>query len=317
MTEPSNTDKPWVSFCMSTFNRPVFLKNQLDALSRQSFTNFEVIVSDNDPYRSAEEIVKKSGDNRFRYFNNMENLGMVKSFNKSIDRASADYIVMITDDDPVDEDFLMEMHQLCQQDPSCSLYAGFNRRNIAKNEIEKISPSNFINEILDVNKTNSLLWSSCVMMKNDVIAVGKMPDYGSPHFADQALIAMTGSRNGGLIINKMFSSLSTHDSNFSKSNFHLYIIGCEGFYKWMNEFCIKHPKYKEEKKAITIHLGKWFFGCIFTLKKYFTLNGDKNKLRDIMTCANEILTLPYMKKYKTKYYGKTIVFQVKKFAGIL
>lgn len=68
--------------------------------------------------------------------------------------------------------------------------------------------------MLNPDKTPSILWSSCVLKKEDVLRIGKMPDYGSTHLADHALIAMVGSINGGVIINKMYSSLSSHDSNF-------------------------------------------------------------------------------------------------------
>jgi hypothetical protein len=155
------------------------------------------------------------------------------------------------------------------------------------------------------------------MKKADVVEVGKMPEYGSPHFADQAMISMTGSKHGGLVINKMFSTLSTHDSNFSKSNFHLYTTGCQGFYTLMNDYCKDHSLYAEEKKAVLIHLGKWFFGCIFTLRKYFTLKQDKKMDREVVACAKDILALPFMKTFRPKYYAKTIIFHAKKRLGML
>ncbi|MEI2750427.1 MAG: glycosyltransferase family 2 protein [Ferruginibacter sp.] len=117
--------KPWVSFCMSTYKRPEFLKEALEGIARQTFRNFEVIVSDNDPECSGEKIVSSFNDPRFRYFSNDENLGMIRSFNKSIDRSTADYIVMITDDDPVYENFLSELNELYQQHKNYSVYAGF------------------------------------------------------------------------------------------------------------------------------------------------------------------------------------------------
>ena len=40
--------KPRVSFCMTTYKRPEILKATLGMISQQTFTDFEVIISDND-----------------------------------------------------------------------------------------------------------------------------------------------------------------------------------------------------------------------------------------------------------------------------
>ena len=55
-------DMPWLSFCMSTYKRPELLRNALVAISQQSFSNIEVIISDNDPAKSAEAIVSALND---------------------------------------------------------------------------------------------------------------------------------------------------------------------------------------------------------------------------------------------------------------
>ncbi len=303
---------PWVSFCMSTFKRPQFLQQQLQLIAQQTFQNFEVIISDNDPGQTAAPIVAALSDKRFKYFNNGDNLGMIASFNKSIERASGEFVVMITDDDPVEPHFLSEMHALYQLDPSFSLYAGFIRRHLKPDELETIPGEQFVKEILDLYKTPWLLWSSCIMKKTVVVEVGSMPDYGSPHFADHALMAMVGSRCGGMIKNKMFSTLSSHEQNFSKSNFQTYVVGCKGFYNLMESFSVGRKYQEGERQAVVDHLGKWFFGCIFTLKKYFYITNNKVQHDAIVTCAEEILTIPYMHRFKPKYYAKSVIFEIKK-----
>src|ERR1044072_1080011 len=90
---------PKVSFCFTTFKRHDYLQSTLQSVKNQTFPDFEVIVSDNDPEQSGKQIVE-SFDARFKYFPNNENLGMKKSFNKSLERSSGEFIVMIADDDP-------------------------------------------------------------------------------------------------------------------------------------------------------------------------------------------------------------------------
>ncbi len=237
-------EKPWVSFCMSTYKRPELLKGQLISLSKQIFKNFEVVISDNDPENSGKEIVEKLNDPRFKYFSNGENLGMVQSFNLSIEKANTDYIVMITDDDPVEENFLSELFEIYKHNDAYGIYAGFLRKKTSRNKIEHIQNDKFTEEILDPGKTERILWSSCIIRKDIAIEVGKIPDYGSPHLADHAFIVMSGSIKGGIIINKMYSTLSSHNTNFSKSNISYYPTGCKGFYETLINFYKNNTRYK-------------------------------------------------------------------------
>jgi glycosyltransferase involved in cell wall biosynthesis len=104
--------KPWVSFCMSTYKRPEFLQKQIKSLLQQTFTDFEIIISDNDFEADIKEFKNVFNDKRIQYHVNPTNLGMVKSFNKSLSLAKGEYVVMITDDDPVYPDMLQSLYEL-------------------------------------------------------------------------------------------------------------------------------------------------------------------------------------------------------------
>jgi glycosyltransferase involved in cell wall biosynthesis len=306
----------WVTFCISTFNRPQLLKQQLCLIVQQTFKDFEVVVSDNDPGASAKVIVSSLNDLRVKYFHNDTNLGMIKSFNKSIERSVTDYIVMITDDDPVEKEFLSEMYKLHLKYESASIYCGFQRAHRKHLQVEVIKAEDFLIEVLDSKKTTNLLWSSCVMRKSDVLKVGFIPDYGSPHLADHALIALVGSQHGGVIINKMFSSLTSHEHNFSKFNFEYYVTGCKGFYQVLTDAFINNKRVANYNKAITDHLGHWLITNMFSLKKYYTLrNPDPTVINNIDRCAEEILSLSWMKRFWLKYRIKQLVFRTKVYLG--
>lgn len=308
---------PWVSFCISTFRRPDFLQQQLSSLLKQTFTNFEIVISDNDPEGSANNVCLSFKDNRIRYFHNKENLGMIKSFNKSIERARTDFIVMVTDDDPVDMDFLSVAYSLWTKNSDYGIYAGFQRRNKRPSEIEIIQKENFIAEILDWQKTPGILWSSCVLKKEAAVKIGNIPDYGSPHLADHAFIALIGDLSGAVIINKMFSTLTSHNTNFSKLNFQTYLTGCMGFYKTMKVNLQKEDQdYK--LKAINRHLKGWLLAIIYNLKRYYSIDSpDDEKLQEINALAKEIIQLPFMRRYKIQLKIKELIFRIKLFLGIL
>src|SRR4051794_22142619 len=115
---------PLVSFCFTTYKRGEILKATLKSVRRQTFSDFEVIVSDNDPECSGRSFVEGMNDLRFKYFSNGENLGMKPSFNKSVERSTGEFIVMIADDDPVYFDMLETLIQLNEKCPNYGLYMG-------------------------------------------------------------------------------------------------------------------------------------------------------------------------------------------------
>lgn len=315
MTAESVT--PWVSFCISTYKRPVFLRQQIASLLQQEDPGFEIVISDNDPESSARDIVSLFQDERIRYFKNDDNLGMIKSFNKSIERARTAYITMVTDDDPIDKSFLKNMRSLKEKFPGYSLYGGFFRVNKDPLEVEKIEKDHFLQEILDPQRTSTILWSSCILNRAHAMEAGKIPDFGSPHLADHALLVLTGSQHGGVITNTMFSSLSVHETNFSKLNFSTYVQGCKGFYETMSAFIAKTRHPEANSKAVENHLAHWFIPCIFNLKKYYTIKKDKEKLTQIDECASQILALPFMKSVRGRFIRKELALWLKKTLGIL
>src|SRR5688572_5340477 len=115
---------PLVSFCFTTFKRHDHLRATLQSILNQTFSDYEVIVSDNDPEQTGRKAVEGFNNPKFKYFPNAENLGMKKSFNKSLERSTGEYIVMIADDDPVYPDMLATLVQLKTNYPGYGMYLG-------------------------------------------------------------------------------------------------------------------------------------------------------------------------------------------------
>lgn len=310
MHEADNSSS-WVSFCISTYKRPKFLEQQLRCLLEQTFNNFEIVISDNDPDASGKKVIELFSDSRIKYYHNGINLGMISSFNKSIERANSEYIVMVTDDDPIDKHFLTIAYNLWKQYPGLGLYGGMKRNRKLFENVELINKKDFISQILDWRKTQNILWSCCVLEKKSVLESGKMPDYGSPHLADHALLAIVGEKKGAAIINKMYSTLTSHDTNFSKTNLDLYIKGCVGFYDTM---CHKMSpdNFSLKQKVVIRHLEGWFISVVSSLKRYYyIIHPDKEKQAEIRAFSRQIAELEFMKGVKLRLFLKTLIFKGK------
>lgn len=303
----------WVTFCISTYKRPGFLKEQLNSLSQQTLPNFNVVICDNDPEASAEGIVRAFNDNRFLYYHNERNLGMILSFNRAIEKAATPYIVMLTDDDHVDMNMLKEFKGIIDLHPGYPAYLGCKRKNVPGKQVEIFDKENYVFELLDPGKTETILWSSCILETATVKGFGGIPDFGSPHFADHALLVLCGKDRGGVFINNVYGSLSSHDQNFSKSHFDLYHKGCVGFYQFVtSHFDISSYK-KNGINALEKHLHNWFLNNYFILKKYFTYkNYNQETLQDINDFSHKIMSLSFMKPVFRKFQLMQIGFLLKK-----
>ncbi|MBS1606191.1 MAG: glycosyltransferase family 2 protein, partial [Bacteroidetes bacterium] len=218
-----NVDKPWISFCMSTYKRAGILKRTLELFSRQTFANWELVISDNDPDRSAEPVVAAAGDHRLRYFANGTNLGMIGSFNKSFQRSRGQFVVFITDDDPVYPHMVQTLYDLHLKYPGYTIYAGGHdtvftgllqarmaKANVGTNSslaqwdlaVEKtFDAPEFCRAFLDGTIGGSMLWSVCAVKRDVVVAIDGLPDYGTPQMCDIGFLLLSGARGGAAYVN--------------------------------------------------------------------------------------------------------------------
>src|SRR5437763_1238803 len=97
---------PVISFCIATYNREEFLKSTIQSILNQKYDNIEIIISDNDPNGSAENVVKQFKSRNILYHKNRTNIGTVKNFNKAFSLSHGDFIVFVSDDDPLDKNML-------------------------------------------------------------------------------------------------------------------------------------------------------------------------------------------------------------------
>ena len=93
--------RPPVSICLLTYNRSHLLPATLDSILAQSFTDYELIVSDDCSTDATEEICRAYArcDERIRYIRNVENLGMPGNLNAALQAASGCYLADLHDGD--------------------------------------------------------------------------------------------------------------------------------------------------------------------------------------------------------------------------
>lgn len=122
----SNKDidkKPMVSIGMPVFNGEKYIREAIDSLLAQTFTDFELIISDNassDTTQSiCEEYLRK--DSRIRYIRQDENRGPLANFLFVHSEAVGKYFMWAAHDDRWQEDYIDKLVVILEKEPECSL----------------------------------------------------------------------------------------------------------------------------------------------------------------------------------------------------
>lgn len=92
-------NKPFFSIVIPTYNRASDLQFALYCILRQSFLDFEIIISDNCSTDNTKAIINKLGDKRIRYFKNEKNIGVTLNYKKALEYTRGKYVFLHSDDD--------------------------------------------------------------------------------------------------------------------------------------------------------------------------------------------------------------------------
>ncbi|MBI3985216.1 MAG: glycosyltransferase family 2 protein [Candidatus Levybacteria bacterium] len=90
---------PFFSILIPTYKRANNLKLAIQCILMQDFSDFEIIISDNNSNDGTEDIVRKFKDPRIKYSKNVKNIGWIPNLRKAINAASGTYILLHGDDD--------------------------------------------------------------------------------------------------------------------------------------------------------------------------------------------------------------------------
>ena len=338
---PVNSDcpesaAPWVSFCMTTRRRPDFLLKSLKAIQRQSVGDFEVIVSDNDTAASARPVVESLNDSRFRYYCNESDLGMNASFNRSLSKARGEFVVMITDDDPVYPEMLEILRDLAQQHPGYGCYFGgadmFQLNpDIAKITLHKVGANSCLAPLpYGTVRTYTaeafphayfsgeigiyMLWSVGMTRRAIAQSIG-LPDYGSPYLGDFVYTASTCSHSGCVVTNQSVGCQTVHEFNFGRTECGQLKTALLGFVDSMEKRLSRRPDWPSLKPKVERFVGQWsVLHCIF-LREYFRQLGLDDA--ELKATRRAILAIPFMRRMRLFYHAGVVFLGLQRFQANL
>ena len=220
--------KPLISIGLSAFNRPKFLKEALSSVLKQSFQNFELIISND--YTETPVTFKSLGikkDGRIKILNQKKNLGELNNLNYMLTLAEGDWFLWLADDDLLHPDFLSIFYNTSKKKEFCSSIAFFSNFISAPNPQKKfpIALSSemplFYNQkdflLLYTSKKINLIGCYGVMRKKYLQKVGGMLQLGSSFspYSDTLLPIMLAKYGNICWMNQPLVFLRTHNDSLS------------------------------------------------------------------------------------------------------
>jgi len=110
---------PKISIGIPVYNGEKHLELVLDSLIKQSFSDFEIIISDNASTDKTEEICRfwQGQDNRVSYHRNPTNIGAAANYKKVFQLSKGQYFKWMAHDDRCSPNYLEECVKVLEDDP--------------------------------------------------------------------------------------------------------------------------------------------------------------------------------------------------------
>ncbi len=112
------------SFVLPAF-KGRYLRDSINSILHQTYENFELIIVDDCSPDNLKGIVESFSDSRIAYYRNQENIGgcdLVAQWNHCLSYAKGDYLILATDDDLYEPNFLSSFVPLIDKYPKVDLF---------------------------------------------------------------------------------------------------------------------------------------------------------------------------------------------------
>ncbi len=120
-----SSSNPLVSIVMPTYNREILIKETIEAIISQTYSNFELLIISDGSTDNTEAVIKAFNDERIKYFS-IENSGRpAVPRNYGIKQTQGKYIAFCDDDDLWTSSKLQKQVLFMETHPGTSLSYGF------------------------------------------------------------------------------------------------------------------------------------------------------------------------------------------------
>lgn len=141
-TIESGRTRPKVSIGLPVFNGEKYVGAAIESMLEQTFTDFELVISDNASTDRTESICRAWADRdpRIRYFRNDRNVGASANYTRVFERSRGEYFKWTAHDDVYAETYLEKCVAVLDHEPDTVLCHARRARINAEGELLRIRP---------------------------------------------------------------------------------------------------------------------------------------------------------------------------------
>ncbi len=169
---------PKVSVLVALYKTdPAHLKQAINSLLNQTFHDFELLILDDCPTDSREQIIKSFTDSRIQYFKNDKNLGIAPTRNKLVQMAGGKYLAIMDHDDMAMPTRLEEQVRLLDTYPEIGV-VGCHTKLFPNNRIVRFPENN--KQIEDYLMQGCAIPHTGAMIRADILTDNPYEEKFSP-----------------------------------------------------------------------------------------------------------------------------------------
>jgi glycosyltransferase involved in cell wall biosynthesis len=116
-------NKKLISIVIPTYNGQDTIQETLDSVFSQNYDNFEIIISDDNSSDNTISIIKSFNSPKIKIYSNAKNLGYPGNMRKCVTLASADYLMLLGQDDLVAKNVFSHYVNLFEENPDVGAIA--------------------------------------------------------------------------------------------------------------------------------------------------------------------------------------------------
>ena len=137
------TGEPLVTITIPMYNNERFIRQTIESILAQTYTNFELLIYDDNSTDGSYEITSSFRDPRMRIFKNERNLGPEGNWNRAIQDVRGKYVKLICGDDILYPNCIEEQVAVFENSPHAGISLVCSQRTIidpeGKSLIKKIN----------------------------------------------------------------------------------------------------------------------------------------------------------------------------------
>ncbi|MBP8976676.1 MAG: glycosyltransferase [Bacteroidetes bacterium] len=262
---------PEISVLMTAYNSERFIKEAIDSILNQTFSDFEFIIVDDGSTDQTARIVESYNDQRIRFFR-CEHLGRTNALNYALKQVATPLVAFMDSDDISFPTRLEEQYKFLEKHPEIGLVSAWHYRVTETGKIKRLVrlPVND-NEIrARIYRYSPVTFPCCMVRKTFIDAIGEFNQslyVGIDYEFISRLLRVTKFAN----LPKPLLYYRQHSNALTKN------MKEEDFVRIYN-FLSEHLNYEFQEETIQKHnpdylfkkgLLEFYYGSVSKSRKYF------------------------------------------------